>query len=106
MADARLAANSSRKVVTGVASDSKELVKLSSFLFGIIADAVSILRVRAQEKGIDLRCRWQSRVPESIVTDPSRFRQLLMNLIGNAIKFTDEGSVEVLARMDASLRLR
>jgi two-component system sensor histidine kinase/response regulator len=67
---------------------------------GIIADAVSILRVRAQEKGIDLRCWWEGRVPETILTDPSRFRQLLMNLIGNAIKFTERGWVEVVARLE------
>ncbi|HET6323731.1 MAG TPA: ATP-binding protein [Planctomycetaceae bacterium] len=66
----------------------------------IIADATSILRVRAQEKGIDLCGRWEGPVPETIVTDPSRFRQLLMNLIGNAIKFTDAGGVEVVARLE------
>jgi two-component system, sensor histidine kinase and response regulator len=67
---------------------------------GIIADAISILRVRAQEKGIDLACRWDGRVPETIVTDPARFRQLLMNLVGNAIKFTEKGRVEVTARLE------
>jgi signal transduction histidine kinase/CheY-like chemotaxis protein len=65
----------------------------------LIADAISILRVRAQEKGIGLEHRWEGRVPERIVTDPARFRQLLMNLIGNAIKFTDKGSVNVVARL-------
>ncbi len=67
---------------------------------GIIADAISILRVRAVEKGIDLAYRWDGRVPETIVTDPARFRQLLMNLVGNAIKFTEQGRVEVTARFE------
>jgi signal transduction histidine kinase/DNA-binding response OmpR family regulator len=65
----------------------------------LIADAISILRVRAHEKGIGLEHRWEGLVPETIVTDPARFRQLLMNLIGNAIKFTDKGAVNVVARL-------
>jgi signal transduction histidine kinase/CheY-like chemotaxis protein/HPt (histidine-containing phosphotransfer) domain-containing protein len=68
----------------------------------LIADAISILRVRAQEKGISLEHRWEGLVPERIVTDPARFRQLLMNVIGNAIKFTDKGSVDVVARLENS----
>ncbi len=68
----------------------------------IIADAASLLKVRAQEKGIDLRCWWEGRVPETIVTDPARFRQLLMNLIGNAIKFTERGRVEVVAHLQTA----
>jgi PAS domain S-box-containing protein len=66
----------------------------------VIADAISILRVRAQEKGINLEYGWKGPVPETIETDPSRFRQLLMNLIGNAIKFTEHGTVEVIARIE------
>jgi two-component system, sensor histidine kinase and response regulator len=68
----------------------------------IVAQATSILRVRAQEKGIDLESLWQGSVPETIVTDPARFRQLLMNLIGNAIKFTESGGVRVVARVEAT----
>ncbi len=66
----------------------------------LIAEAISILRVRALEKGIGLEHRWEGPVPETIATDPARFRQLLMNLIGNAIKFTDKGAVDVVARLE------
>ena len=66
----------------------------------MIADVISILRVRALEKGIGLEHRWDGPVPERIVTDPSRFRQLMMNLIGNAVKFTDKGAVTLVARLE------
>jgi signal transduction histidine kinase/CheY-like chemotaxis protein/HPt (histidine-containing phosphotransfer) domain-containing protein len=65
----------------------------------IVAETVSILRVRAQERGLNLEYFWKSDVPESIETDPNRLRQILMNLIGNAIKFTEVGSVQVAARL-------
>jgi signal transduction histidine kinase/CheY-like chemotaxis protein/HPt (histidine-containing phosphotransfer) domain-containing protein len=65
----------------------------------IVAESVSILRVRAQERGLNLEYFWKSEVPESIETDPNRLRQILMNLIGNAIKFTEVGSVQVAARL-------
>src|SRR5690606_20494501 len=65
----------------------------------IIASTISILRVRAEERGISLEYFWKSEIPEQIQTDPARLRQILMNLIGNAIKFTEVGSVQVAARL-------
>jgi PAS domain S-box-containing protein len=63
----------------------------------IISDVLSVLRVRAQEKGLQLEAIWQSGVPETIFTDAVRVRQLLMNVIGNAIKFTERGGITVTA---------
>ncbi|MEX2172542.1 MAG: response regulator [Pirellulales bacterium] len=68
----------------------------------IIAEVVSVLRVPAQEKGLCLDYRWESGIPESIMSDPFRLKQLLMNLLGNAIKFTEQGSVIVVASLDAT----
>ncbi|TWU07668.1 ammonium transporter [Stieleria varia] len=68
----------------------------------IMCEVMSILRVMAIEKGLDLECRWQTGVPETICTDPDRLRQLLMNLVGNAIKFTQRGHVRLLASLDQS----
>ena len=65
----------------------------------IIAEAVSVLRGRAREKNLSLEYQWSEPVPESIVTDPARLRQLLLNVIGNAIKFTEEGGVQVVAQI-------
>ncbi len=64
----------------------------------IVATVISLLRVRAQEKELDLHCEWPDKVPATIQSDPSRLRQLLMNLVGNAIKFTESGSVRVVIR--------
>jgi signal transduction histidine kinase/DNA-binding NarL/FixJ family response regulator len=65
----------------------------------ILAEVVSVLRVPARQKGIVLDYRWESRVPETIKTDPHRLKQLLMNLVNNAIKFTEEGSVLLVAKV-------
>jgi signal transduction histidine kinase len=65
----------------------------------VIADAVSLMRVRASEKGLSLNVRYEGLVPEKVLTDPMRVRQVLVNLIGNAIKFTDRGGVTVGARL-------
>ncbi len=72
-----------------------ELVRCSPHQ--IITEVLSLLRVRAQQKSLSLECRWTSGVPETILTDPARVRQLLMNLVGNAIKFTEHGDVTLLA---------
>jgi PAS domain S-box-containing protein len=65
----------------------------------IIAEVISVLRVHGQEKGVGLEYRWESQIPETIQTDPYRLKQLLMNLVGNALKFTQQGRVMVIARL-------
>ena len=69
---------------------------------GVISDAISILRPKAREKNLSLEYRWDGVVPESIESDPLRLRQLLMNLISNAVKFSETGGVNVVARIDAA----
>jgi PAS domain S-box-containing protein len=66
----------------------------------IIHEVAAVLRVRARQKNIALDCAWDSEVPESITTDPTRLRQILTNLVGNAIKFTETGGVKMTARLD------
>ncbi|MGA2183150.1 MAG: ATP-binding protein [Bryobacteraceae bacterium] len=60
-----------------------------------VAEAVQVLQVRAKEKGIDLLSRVHDGVPRLVLGDYTRVRQVLLNLIGNAIKFTAKGWVEV-----------
>ncbi len=66
----------------------------------IVEDVVALLRPRAQSKGLEFAVRWTGQVPERIATDPTRLRQILVNLAGNAIKFTDRGSVCIEVRLD------
>lgn len=61
----------------------------------IVTDVLEIMRVRADEKGLQLEFEVEGNIPERINTDPGRLRQILTNLLGNAIKFTDQGTVKV-----------
>ncbi|WP_146436260.1 PAS domain S-box protein [Blastopirellula retiformator] len=67
----------------------------------ILSEVASILKVKADEKGLKLEHEWISDTPNQIVTDAVRLRQLLTNLIGNAIKFTEFGGVSVSASWSA-----
>ncbi len=63
----------------------------------LVGEVVSMMRPRAVEKGLELDYAWSGSPPPTIVTDPTRLRQTLVNLVGNAIKFTDQGRVSIKA---------
>ena len=67
----------------------------------ILADIFSLMRVRARAKSLSLHVEWKGPIPATIQSDPLRLRQILINLIGNAIKFTEIGTVRVTGRMVA-----
>jgi signal transduction histidine kinase/CheY-like chemotaxis protein/ligand-binding sensor domain-containing protein len=62
-----------------------------------VEEAVQTLAAPAQGKGIGLSSDWVGEVPERVLGDPLRLRQILLNLLGNAVKFTDTGAVTLLA---------
>jgi len=66
----------------------------------LVKEIVTLMKPRAEGKGIALSARMNEDVPARIVTDPTRLRQILVNLVGNAVKFTEEGSVEVRGSME------
>ncbi len=59
----------------------------------LVSDVVALMSVRARAKGLTLSVECESPLPEEFETDPRRLRQVLVNLIGNALKFTDAGRV-------------
>jgi len=67
-----------------------------------IESVLSLLQGQADEKKITVEMSVQRPVPDFIVSDPKRFRQVLINTVGNAIKFTEEGGVKLTVHMDRS----
>jgi PAS domain S-box-containing protein len=72
-----------------------ELEEIVFSLTDCIEGALKTIRLRASEKGLELMCDIGAEVPHAVRGDPGRLRQVLLNLVGNAIKFTDEGGVGV-----------
>ena len=79
-------------------------LELESIAFDVrsaMQDVVELLAEAAQRKGLELLGFVDPAVPEAVSGDPGRFRQILMNLIGNAVKFTERGEVMVSVRLAA-----
>ncbi len=72
-----------------------EMEQLRVPAHAVINDVVSVLKVQAEAKGLTLDLLFDSDVPATVATDPTRLRQIATNLIGNAIKFTERGGVQV-----------
>jgi len=62
----------------------------------LLEQVKSSMDVRAEGKGLQLGIEYAGPVPQTILTDPTRLRQILMNLVGNAVKFTEAGSVRIV----------
>jgi two-component system sensor histidine kinase/response regulator len=76
-----------------------ELERIEFGLREAVEETIEILAGRAQAKGLELACVIESDVPPKVRGDPTRLRQVLINLVGNAIKFTESG--EVIVRVKA-----
>ncbi|MDZ4724526.1 MAG: PAS domain S-box protein [Leptospira sp.] len=72
-----------------------ELNEVFTSLSQIIDDSIGVLKWKAGEKGINLKLNTLGNLPKYIFIDPTRLRQILINLISNAVKFTEQGYVEL-----------
>jgi len=70
-----------------------QLDRIGFDLRDALEDTMRVLAPRAQQKGIELACHIHPEVPDALVGDPLRLRQVVVNLVGNAIKFTEQGEV-------------
>ena len=82
-----------------IEADRLTLEKTDCPLRQIIDDVLSVVQVRAEQKGLALEVEYTFPLPETIHTDPIRLRQILTNLAGNAVKFTDQGAVRIAVRL-------
>ena len=72
-----------------------EIEQIETALPRVLFDVDSLMHSRAAAKGVTMQLHLDSPIPDRILTDPTRLRQILMNLVGNAVKFTDAGRVDV-----------
>jgi two-component system sensor histidine kinase/response regulator len=102
----KLSADSLLNVINDILDFSKieagkvDLEEIDFDLHECIEGALKTLALRADEKGLELLCEVSPEVSETVVGDPGRLRQVLINLIGNALKFTMEGEVSLKVQSD------
>ncbi len=103
---AKMSADSLLSVINDILDYSKieagklEIDAIEFNLGDCLNDTIKALSLRAHQKGLEIVCDMQSDVPEAIVGDPGRLRQVIVNLVGNAIKFTETGEVIVQVHTD------
>ncbi len=80
-----------------------EFVKTNFNLVHVIENAVQVLAMNAMDKGIELTSIVEANVPTYLIGDPGRLRQVILNLLNNAVKFTEKGSIELRVKKQAEL---
>lgn len=78
-----------------VEADRMSVERIETPLVSLLMEVESLMKPRATGKGISLSVALRSPVPDRVMSDPTRLRQILMNLVGNAVKFTDAGGVAI-----------
>jgi PAS domain S-box-containing protein len=81
-----------------------EIERVPSSPVQMVEETVSLMRVRAVEKNLSINARYEFPLPQTVLSDPVRVRQVLVNLVGNAVKFTSQGRVDVVVRCTADLQ--
>ena len=106
----RLCGNSLLNIINDILDFSKieagrmDLERVEFDLHACVNEAVGLLTEKAREKGLELRSVIESNVPAGFRGDPGRLRQILLNFVSNAIKFTQKGAVTVHVSMNGGRR--
>jgi PAS domain S-box-containing protein len=87
-----------------VEAGKEELERVEFRLRDSIADTLKSLALRAQEKEIELASHFPVDIPDALIGDPDRLRRIVVNLVGNAIKFTDRGEVVLRANLESQAK--
>ena len=87
-----------------VEADRMTTEKIQFSLSAHLQDAVGMLSHKAREKGIEIDLLFDGPIPQTIESDPTKLQQILMNLLGNAIKFTESGRIQLFVRVAGSPR--
>jgi PAS domain S-box-containing protein len=101
----RSSADALLKVIDDILDFSKieagklEVERVPFDLRAVLEESATLLAARAQESGLELTCRVDAAVPAVLKGDAGRLRQVLLNLLGNAVKFTTDGEVNLAARL-------
>src|SRR6202030_218192 len=66
-----------------------------------LEETISVLSIRAHQKGLELTCHIPTQVPDNVVGDPTRLNQIVVNLVGNAVKFTSVGEIVVKVEIES-----
>jgi len=86
--------------ISKVEAGKLEIESLETSPFEVLSDIMAIAKLQAEAKGLSFTIDYVFPIPEKIITDPVRLKQVLLNLCSNAIKFTHEGSVQVRVTFD------
>lgn len=78
-----------------IESEKLEVEQIEFELIPIVQEVMALLQLKAQEKNLRLVLAAAGHLPDIVHSDPTRLRQILINLLGNAIKFTDHGRIEI-----------
>jgi CheY-like chemotaxis protein len=103
----RTSAESLLTIINDILSFSKieagkfELETIEFKLRGSIEPTLKTLALRAHQKRLELNCSIEPDVPDALLGDPSRLRQVLINLLGNSLKFTDEGEINLTVKWES-----
>lgn len=81
--------------ISKIEANKIEIEKIKFNLNELVQDVIALLSFKAKEKGLELNVRSIGPLPETITSDPTKLRQILMNIVGNAVKFTSKGIVDV-----------